>query len=137
MIGTIVLWNGTVPEGWQICDGTNGTPNMVGAYAVGAYGDDDLKDTGGGGSHTHSATQTNDRAAHNHGGSKVISAGNNVQPTVKVYGDSGMFVTATHKHSAGNVTINAADTHHHTMSTTGSATYNPVHIQLVYIIKMS
>lgn len=26
----------TAPEGWAICDGTNGTPNLIGRYALGA-----------------------------------------------------------------------------------------------------
>ncbi|UCG71206.1 MAG: tail fiber protein, partial [Thermoplasmata archaeon] len=29
--GTIVMWNGTViPNGWALCDGTNGTPDLRG-----------------------------------------------------------------------------------------------------------
>jgi hypothetical protein len=30
--GMIVMWSGTaetIPEGWAICDGTNGTPNLI------------------------------------------------------------------------------------------------------------
>lgn len=37
-IGTIVMWYGTaanIPTGWQICNGTNGTPNMSGAFPRG------------------------------------------------------------------------------------------------------
>lgn len=35
--GTIVLYNGTVaPEGWGICDGTNGTPDLRGVFVIGA-----------------------------------------------------------------------------------------------------
>ena len=26
----------TAPEGWTICDGTNGTPNLIGRYPLGA-----------------------------------------------------------------------------------------------------
>jgi len=40
-IGTVVMWYGlagTVPAGWQICDGTNGTPNMSGIATVMASG---------------------------------------------------------------------------------------------------
>jgi len=41
-IGTIVAWYGstsTIPTGWVLCDGTNGTPNMVGSFPIGANGD--------------------------------------------------------------------------------------------------
>ena len=136
MIGTIVLWNGSVPSGWQICDGTNGTPNLVGAYARGANSDSDLKDAGGGGSHTHSATTTDARAAHNHGGSAAVSC-QSTSSDVEVYGNTGVKVTADHSHSGGSATLVAADGHSHTMSTTGGTTYSPTHIQLIYIIKMS
>ena len=31
--GTIVMWNGTsIPKGWAICDGKNGTPNLIGKF---------------------------------------------------------------------------------------------------------
>ena len=36
--GTIVIWNGTVsniPSGWVLCDGKNGTPNMINYYPLG------------------------------------------------------------------------------------------------------
>lgn len=41
-IGSIVLWYGkqsTIPVGWALCDGTNGTPNMLGRFALGATDD--------------------------------------------------------------------------------------------------
>ena len=35
--GTIVMWNGSsVPKGWALCDGTNGTPNLVGSFIKGS-----------------------------------------------------------------------------------------------------
>lgn len=37
--GTIVLWSGdsnSIPEGWQLCDGTNGTPNLIDKFVIGA-----------------------------------------------------------------------------------------------------
>ena len=31
--GTIVMWSGTdIPEGWAICNGENGTPNLIGKF---------------------------------------------------------------------------------------------------------
>lgn len=36
---TIVMWFGTlatIPTGWQICDGTNGTPDLRGYFVKGA-----------------------------------------------------------------------------------------------------
>jgi hypothetical protein len=36
--GIIVMWSGaikTIPSGWNLCDGTNGTPNLSGRFIVG------------------------------------------------------------------------------------------------------
>ncbi|RWZ87322.1 MAG: tail fiber protein [Hydrotalea sp. AMD] len=38
-IGGIIMWSGsTVPTGWHICDGTNGTPNLIDRFIVGSGG---------------------------------------------------------------------------------------------------
>lgn len=37
--GTIMPWSGTIatiPTGWQLCDGTNSTPNLVNQFIIGA-----------------------------------------------------------------------------------------------------
>lgn len=37
--GMIVLWSGAIvdiPDGWHLCDGTNGTPNMQDKFVPGA-----------------------------------------------------------------------------------------------------
>ena len=42
--GVIVMWSGKVdeiPEGWALCDGENGTPNLVDRFIVGAGESDD------------------------------------------------------------------------------------------------
>jgi microcystin-dependent protein len=47
--GAIIMWYGTtIPLGWVICDGNNGTPDLRGRFIVGVNGNDyKLKDTGG------------------------------------------------------------------------------------------
>ena len=40
--GSIIMWYGVssnVPSGWQICDGTNGTPDLTNRFVIGADGD--------------------------------------------------------------------------------------------------
>lgn len=35
--GTIVFWSGTtsnIPSGWHICDGTDGTPDLMSTYSL-------------------------------------------------------------------------------------------------------
>ena len=41
--GVIIMWSGTIasiPPGWQLCDGTNGTPDLRDRFVVGAWQDD-------------------------------------------------------------------------------------------------
>ena len=49
-VGMIIMWGGvlaSIPAGWQLCDGTNSTPDLRGAFPRGAGGDIDPGDTGG------------------------------------------------------------------------------------------
>ena len=60
-IGMIIGWYyNTIPSGWQICDGSNGTPNLIGRHIKGAT---TTGETGG----TNSVTLTVDHLpSHNH-----------------------------------------------------------------------
>lgn len=33
--GIIIMWDGDIPDGWELCDGSNGTPNLTGRFARG------------------------------------------------------------------------------------------------------
>jgi len=66
--GTIVMWNGTtIPNGWVLCDGTNGTPDLRGMFIVGYDPtDSDYNVTGNtGGEKTHTLT-INEMPQHQH-----------------------------------------------------------------------
>ena len=64
--GMIMMWSGaigTIPFGWQLCDGTNAQPDLRGKFIVGAGSAYSVNDTGGSAdavvvTHTHSATST-------------------------------------------------------------------------------
>lgn len=48
--GIIVIWSGTennIPNGWQLCDGTNGTPNLKDKFVLGAGSTYKVKSGGG------------------------------------------------------------------------------------------
>ena len=80
--GIIVMWNSTaasIPTGWQLCDGSNGTPDLRGQFIVGAGGSYTPGDTGGAASvtlganampiHTHALSgslTTGSAGAHGH-----------------------------------------------------------------------
>ena len=71
--GIIALWSGSpasIPGGWALCDGNNGTPDLRDRFVVGAAGAYSVGDTGGAASHTHSVAMggnaTDTAGAHTH-----------------------------------------------------------------------
>jgi len=61
--GGIILWSGeivNIPAGWFLCDGNNGTPNLVGKFIQGAGSGFAVGSTGGSAtmSHTHTMAHT-------------------------------------------------------------------------------
>jgi microcystin-dependent protein len=77
--GIISLWSGSiasVPTGWFLCDGANGTPDLRNRFIVGAGSTYAVDATGGSAdaivvSHTHTATSTD--SGHTHGGSSGLN----------------------------------------------------------------
>ena len=134
--GIISMWSGlasAIPTGWALCDGNNGTPNLVGKFIKAAS---TAGGTGGSNTHTHSHTlsagshtlSTSEMPSHNHGlsgyqggpGSEGFSAGN-----------SG--------YSSHNMnTTNAGGSSSHSHSLSGSITSGdnqPSYYELCYIMK--
>ncbi len=59
-VGMIMQWSGAIvdiPTGWQLCDGTNGTPDLRDKFVVGAGSTYAPGDTGGAATHDHDYTQ--------------------------------------------------------------------------------
>jgi hypothetical protein len=79
--GCIIIWSGaigSVPAGYLLCDGTNGTPDLRNSFVLGAGNSYTVGQTGGSKdaivvSHTHTATVTD--PGHNHTYSAVIPTG--------------------------------------------------------------
>ncbi len=77
--GGIIMWSGSIasiPSGWVLCDGSNGTPNLTDRFIVGAGGSYSPDDTGGSAdavvvSHSHTGS-TGSAGSHSH---TVYSAG--------------------------------------------------------------
>jgi hypothetical protein len=75
--GGIIIWSGStgsVPIGWLLCDGTNGTPDLRDRFIIGAGNTYAVNATGGTAdavvvTHTHAATSTSvvTDPGHNHG----------------------------------------------------------------------
>jgi hypothetical protein len=73
--GGIIMWSGsigTIPSGWLICDGTNGTPDLRNRFIVGAGSTYAVAATGGNANaivvtHTHTASSAVVDPGHAHG----------------------------------------------------------------------
>lgn len=62
--GLICMWSGTtIPTGWLLCDGTNGTPDLRDRFIVGSGSGYNIGDTGGSDSVTLTVNQI---PAHSH-----------------------------------------------------------------------
>lgn len=142
MRGIIVMWSGLlsqIPEGWVLCDGQNGTPDLRDKFIVGAGREYTIGDTGGekevtltvsqlpshnhtagyAGVHSHTGS-TNTTGSHNHsvasgwgvGGSSRFS----LIDTRNKGSDSYTGYSGDHSHS---LSINSAGAHAHTINNTG------------------
>ncbi|HEY9001896.1 MAG TPA: hypothetical protein VIM89_11130 [Mucilaginibacter sp.] len=83
--GTILGWGskGNIPYGWVVCNGANGTPDLVGRFPYGTSNSSEIGDKLGKPDHSHSVSGTTDipddlvnyngdnRALEKNGGSRV------------------------------------------------------------------
>ena len=75
--GVICMWSGTVatvPSGWALCNGANGTPNLCDRFIIGAGSTYAPKATGGANTHTHTATAASVAAATTIGSTAAATA---------------------------------------------------------------
>jgi microcystin-dependent protein len=73
-LGGIIMWSGsiaTIPSGWALCNGSNGTPNLSNRFVISVGGALGVGSTGG--SETVSLTTAN-MPAHDHGGGGTSTA---------------------------------------------------------------
>ena len=110
-IGVIALWSGLIadiPKGHQLCDGTNGTPDLRAKFIRGAVDQSTMGDTGGSDSQTHSYTGN----GHTH----------NIVPAGGV--ETGATFNTTTSNTAESGTTNASDN-------------RPAFYTLAYIMRLS
>lgn len=121
--GSIIMWSGTtVPAGWALCDGTNGTPDLKDRFIVGAGSKYSVGNKGGADSvalsssqmpsHSHTGS-TSSGGSHSHTGNdyqKYATSGSG-QATVNNSGNTG----------DGKATISSTGSAHSHSFTTNSA----------------
>jgi hypothetical protein len=78
--GGIIMWSGSIdsiPSGWALCDGTNGTPDLRNRFVIAAGGDYAVGATGNMSmpSHTHTfSANTNSTGSHTHTYSYAVTS---------------------------------------------------------------
>jgi microcystin-dependent protein len=138
--GGIILWSGSIasiPSGWLLCDGTNGTPNLrdrfvVGAgstYAVGATGGSDTVSLAEANlpahSHTYSGTTGGQSNNHTHTGTTDIQ-GEHTHPIFRdLQSSSGVLPNSIAANQGisnfGPVNTQPSGAHAHNVSTSGAS----------------
>jgi len=87
--GGIIMWSGSVdnvPDGWTLCDGTDGAPDLKNRFVAGAGGAYSVGETGGAAQVQLSVSEI---PPHSH---TVSNIGPNSKP-YSPYGDSGAYDT--------------------------------------------
>jgi hypothetical protein len=165
--GVIVMWSGTIasiPVGWSLCNGANGTPDLTDRFIYSVSTSEDPGLTGGSntyalsttqlpshshsfstasaGSHTHSfSTSTDGSHTHNLYSLDVGSSGGDWWTGVKSSSSqqSGLMSSAgSHSHS-GTTNSNGSHTHSGTTDNTGSGSSidnRPAYYKLAFIMKI-
>ncbi len=139
--GGIILWSGSiasVPSGWYLCDGNNGTPNLTDRFVVGAGSSYAVAATGGSKdaivvSHTHTATSTSTVSdpGHLHNFSVFSDLTGQAQPAK---GGSTSEVTDQTASAQTGISVSTSTT----IGSTGSSGTNanlPPYYALAYIMK--
>ena len=165
--GAIIMWSGTlatIPSGWALCDGTNGTPDLRDRFICSVGTSEDPGTTGGAnsyalstsqlpshthsfttnssGNHTHSFTTSTDGShTHNLYAVDVGYSGGDWYTGVKSSSaaESGLMSSAgSHSHS-GTTNSNGSHSHTGTTNATGSGSSidnRPSYFKLAFIMKL-
>lgn len=135
MHGIICMWSGTlddIPDGWALCDGTNGTPNLGNRFIRSAVPACPPGRTGGASTHWHPTTVSEESHYHSGTASSVtinLSSGSQVgaHPDHLNWSDQG----SGHEH----VLNIHPDTHRHVIDMTARY-HNPAYYALAFIMKL-
>lgn len=149
--GMISLWYGaigSVPSGWYLCDGTNGTPDLRDRFVVGAGSTYSVAATGGSTdaivvSHTHTATSTSTSAVTDSGHTHVIGSRDSTADNGGGYAQE--FVASPNNPNGPNVTTSSSTTgitvatttttSNATAGTSGTNANLPPYYALAYVMK--
>ena len=139
--GVIVLWSGaigSIPAGYYLCNGSNGTPDLRDRFVIGAGNNYSVGQTGGSAdsivvSHVHTATSTVSDPSHSHGITGSVTwntaAGNAFRADAGTGGSTFSGSTAS---AATGLTVSTTN---QSAGTSGTGANIPPYYALAYIMK--
>jgi len=139
--GTIVMWSGSsasIPSGWQLCDGTNGTPDLMDKFIVGAGSTYAVGATGGEATHTLTIAEM---PVHTH---SISTDGSHTHTTAFWNQPAGTSLARGEAYltGAGNMVYeptSSSGSHTHTIGNSGGGTAQnnlPPYYALCYMMKL-
>lgn len=140
--GMIMLWSGaigSIPSGWNLCDGTNGSPDLRDRFIVGAGNSYAVGQTGGSAdaivvSHTHTATSVVTDPGHLHTLTQ-IPTNSNANIRTGFYDKCVGAPPTTYTTDTATTGITVATTNQ-TTGTSGTGANLPPYYALAYIFKI-
>jgi hypothetical protein len=126
--GGIVMWAGAVidiPDGWQLCDGTNGSPDLQEKFIIGAGDVYSVESTGGSPdsilvSHTHTIS----------GGTNSISVSHTHTVTISNPGTDQELASPGSGFYEANATSSSGGNHGHSLTVAESGTSDGINANL-------
>ena len=130
--GGIIMWSGStgsIPSGWALCDGNNGTPDLRNRFVVGAGSSYSVNATGGSKdavvvSHTHGITDN----GHSH--TLEYTNGDSGDGRSSESGNGGLAGSHTTSTQTTGITINS-------QGVSGTDKNLPPYLSLAYIMKLA
>ena len=142
--GLIAIWSGStgsIPSGWLLCNGSNGTPDLRNSFILGAGNTYAVGATGGSTdaivvSHTHAATSTSVVSDPSHTHTQTVGNAGGSSGSQASYSNSGAnFVTASNINAATTGITVATSTTNATAGVSGSGANMPPYYALAFIMK--
>jgi len=135
-VGAVMIWKGnasTIPDGFQLADGTNGTPDLRGKFVIGIAAtedDDDLNGTGGASTHLHAMGTISSATKHTH----TVYLNDSTHTIGNLATGASTVAWGWHNHSWSAVT-SSEDKHTHT-GTYAAADHLPPYTMYYYIARI-
>lgn len=137
--GLIVMWSGliaNIPDGWELCDGGDGRPDLREKFVRGAPTETEPGGTGGSETHTHVVSGSSVVKSINHRHSMSFMSGQETGFCTPCCRTCSYGMSYHHHHSVCGNTAYTNPSHNHTISITSqSCSTLPSYYEVLFLIK--